>query len=422
MKVRSHDGMAEAPEPRYAWVMLTIGTVLVALNLGALSSLSVFLKPVSADFGWPRGDTALAYTSAAITIGIAGVLWGRLADRFGTRPVAIVGAIAQPGALVLLSRIDSLPEFYAFYVLLGGVGIAAVNVPIIANVGLWFTRRRGTALGILSAGGPLGQAFVAFLAGQIMVAYGWRAAYVALASIYAVLALPMALMVRTPPVLAAPPKSGGGGAATAFPLSAPVVVAWLSAASIFCCTTMSVPIVHTVAMLTDRGLAYGEALRVFFVIMGSGVLGRILLGRLTDYLGGLRTYFLASALQTALVFWFTQVESLPALYLLSAVFGMGFSGVMTSIWVCIREMVPARVAATSLAVVVGFAWLGMGLGGWHGGHAFDLTGSYARPYLDAVGSGVINLIIVGALLRRVGRARRATDAYASSPPVSSATR
>ena len=67
----------------YAWVMLALGTVLVALNLGALSSLSVFLKPLSAEFGWARGATALSYTTAAVTIGVAGVFWGRVADRYG---------------------------------------------------------------------------------------------------------------------------------------------------------------------------------------------------------------------------------------------------------------------------------------------------------------------------------------------------
>ena len=203
-----------------------------------------------------------------------------------------------------------------------------------------------------------------------------------------VLALPLAFMVRTPPVLAAA-TAPGARARTARPLlPAPLVVAWLSVASIFCCATMSVPIVHTVAMLTDRGMAYPDAIRVFLVIMGSGVLGRILLGRLSDRLGGLRSYFFASAVQTLLVFWFTRVESLPLLYLLSALFGIGYSGVMTAVWVCIRELVEPRVAATSLAVVVMFAWFGMGLGGWHGGHAFDMTGSYHRPYLDAVGTGV----------------------------------
>jgi predicted MFS family arabinose efflux permease len=402
---RASTESAAVPEGPFAWVMLAIGTLLVALNLGAVSSLSVFLKPISAEFGWPRGATALAYTIATASIGIAGVVWGRLADRFGTRATALVGALAQPAALLLLSRLGSLPQFYAFYVLLAALGVAAVNVPVIANVGLWFTRRKGTALGILSAGGPLGQAFVAVVAGHIIGAYGWRTAYLVLAVVYATLSVPLALMIRRPPLLAAATTRDGRPTAR-FPLPAPVVVAWLSLASIFCCATMSVPIVHTVAMLTDRGLPYDEALRIFFVIMGSGVLGRVLLGRVTDTLGGLRSYFLASALQTVLVFWFTRVESRPALYILSAVFGMGFSGVMTSIWVCLRELVDPRVGATALAVVVMFAWFGMGLGGWHGGHAYDATGSYHRPYLDAVGSGVINLIIVGALIHRVTRVRR----------------
>jgi MFS family permease len=397
-------------EPRYAWVMLAIGTVLLALNLGALSSLSVFLKPVSAEFGWPRGATALAYTSAAFTIGIAGVLWGRLADRYGTRAVVIIGAIAQPTALTLLAGTSSLPQFYVFYIVLATLGVAAVNVPTIANVGLWFHRHKGTALGILSSGGPMGQILVAFVAGHIIVAFGWRAAYLTLAVIYAIVSIPLAFLIRTPPILAAARAGGSPARTSGTVLPAPLVVAWFSAATIFCCATMSVPIVHTVAMLTDRGMPYTDAVRVFLVIMGSGVLGRVLLGRLTDYLGGLRSYFLTSALQTVLVFWFVQVESLPLLYLLSAIFGIGFSGVMTSVWVCIRELVEPRVVATSLAVVVMFAWFGMGLGGWHGGHAFDLTGSYHRPYLDAVGSGVANLLIVGALIRRVSRARRMAPA------------
>lgn len=392
------------PESRYSWIMLAAGTVLVALNLGALSSLSVFLKPVSQELGWARGATALAYTIAAVTIGVAGVFWGRLADRYGTRPIVIIGALAQPTAFILLAGLASLPQFYGFYILLGAFGVAAVNVPIIANVGLWFTRRKGMALGILSAGGPMGQVLVAFIAGQVTVAFGWRAAYLTLAVIYAVVSLPLASLIRQPPLLGAP-AAGAVARPGRARLPAPLVVAWLSAASIFCCATMSVPIVHTVAMLTDRGMPHGAAVRVFMIIMGSGVLGRILLGRLSDHLGGLRSYFFASALQTLLVFWFTQVESLPALYLLSAIFGIGFSGVMTAVWVCIRELVEPRFVATSLAVVVMFAWFGMGLGGWHGGHAYDVTGSYVRPYLDAVGTGVINLIIVGALIRHVSQTR-----------------
>lgn len=392
--------------------MLATGTTLIALNLGALSSLPVFLKPISTEFGWARGTTALAYTAAALAIGLGGLMWGRLADRFGTRRIVLIGAVAQPAAFFLLSHVTSLPRFYLLYILLGGLGFAAINVPIIANVGLWFSRRKGLALGILSSGGPLGQALIASVAASVVIAFGWRTAYLTLGIVYAMISVPLALLVRTPPVLA-----GGlsGSTATAdrddYPVAPPVVVVWMSAAVVFCCTTMSIPIVHTVAMLTDRGIPYPTAVRIFFVIMASGVLGRVMLGRLTDYLGGLRSYLLASVLQTTLVFWFMRVESLPVLYVLSALFGLGFSGVMTSIWVSLREFVPPRVAATSLATVVMFAWMGMGFGGWYGGHVFDMTGGYTHSYAHAVVSGIINVAIVAALVRHVGRARAALVAH-----------
>ena len=187
-------------EPRYAWVMAAIGTVLVAMNFGAFGSIPVFLKPVSVEFGWPRGATSFAYTVGTLAIGSGGIVWGRLADRHGTRPVVLLGTLMQPTVLFLLSALTSLPQFYLFYMLLGGVGFAAVNVPIIANVGLWFTRNKGLALGIVSAGGALGQGVVPLVAAHLISATGWRAAYLALSVGYLLVGPLLALMVRTPPI------------------------------------------------------------------------------------------------------------------------------------------------------------------------------------------------------------------------------
>jgi hypothetical protein len=49
-------------EPRYGWVMVSVAFVMMGLQFGILVSISVFLKPLVAEFGWPRGDTAFAYT------------------------------------------------------------------------------------------------------------------------------------------------------------------------------------------------------------------------------------------------------------------------------------------------------------------------------------------------------------------------
>jgi len=90
--------------------MAAIGTTLVAMNFGAFGSVPVFLKPLSAEFAWPRGAISLAYTIGTLAIASGGIVWARLADRRGTRPVVLVGALAQAAALFLLSGLGSLPR------------------------------------------------------------------------------------------------------------------------------------------------------------------------------------------------------------------------------------------------------------------------------------------------------------------------
>jgi MFS family permease len=76
-------------ESRYAWMIVVISSVLMGMGAGALVSISVFLKPVIAEFGWLRAETAFAYTAGAIAMGIGGITIGYLSDRYTTRRVAL---------------------------------------------------------------------------------------------------------------------------------------------------------------------------------------------------------------------------------------------------------------------------------------------------------------------------------------------
>jgi MFS family permease len=170
---------------------------------------------------------------------------------------------------------------------------------------------------------------------------------------------------------------------------------------------MATPIIHVVALASDKGIDSQSAAGVLGVIMIAGLFGRIFFGKIADSIGGLRTYLLASAAQTALVFWFTQLNSLTGLYILAILFGLGFSGVMTCIWVCVREMTPPKSGGLSLGIVSLFGWIGMGLGGYLGGLFFDLTGDYTFSFANAALAGVVNLIILSSLLLYVTRKQTA---------------
>ena len=391
--------------------MVAVGFMLTGMMFGAVGSIGVFLKPLSAEFGWSRGEIAFGYTSVGLAMA-SGIVWGHLADRYGTRPLAVLGVMGMVSALFLLSRQAALWQLYGACFMMGALGHSMLNGPLYANIGFWFTRNKGLALGATSAGGAMGQAVVPFVAQLMITANGWRAAYAGLAVAYLVIALPLALLVRDPEARVrsaggAAPRTGENG----FPLSHGETTAWLGAAVIFCCTCMAVPIVHLVPLITDRGIHPQTGAGVLAVLMLTGVIGRILSGKLADHIGSLGAYMIASFGQTVLVLWFPFVTPITGLYLLAAAFGFIYSGVMTAILVCVREMIPPRVSGRAMGIVVFFAWIGMGFGGYQGGLFFDLTGDYVWSYANAAIAGMINLAILASFYFRI-RNRRAAFAAA----------
>ena len=90
-------------DPSYAWVMVACVFVLSALSFGTLAYLSVFLKPLSLEFGWSRGQTSIGYTVISFASATFGVFWGYIADKYGTRWFGIVAALMMSLSLFLLS-------------------------------------------------------------------------------------------------------------------------------------------------------------------------------------------------------------------------------------------------------------------------------------------------------------------------------
>lgn len=388
-------------ESRYAWLLVIVASVLMGMGAGALISISTFLKPISADFGWLRGETSFAYMAGAIAMGVGGIAMGYISDRYSTRPVVMVGILCLGGSLLLLATPSTLWQFYLYYCILGGFGSSALDAPLLANVGNWFNRNKGLALGLALAGRALGQGLVPFTAGLLIASYGWRDAYTILGMVCVAGMLPLSLMIRNPPGLREAKEASRRASAAeqqaAYPVRPKIVVAWLSGAGLFCCICMGTAMVHAVAIAEDAGIGAKEAAGVILLIYVSGFFGRIAFGKLSDHIGGIRSYWLASFGQTILIYWFTQLQSLTGFYIHAIIFGFFMSGVMTGLIVCVRELTPVHMRGTSNGIVVLFAWFGMGLGGYQAGFFFDLSGAYIISYATAAAMGMVNMVVVGAL-------------------------
>jgi len=394
--------ISQTRDPAYGWVMVFAVFLLSALAFGALGSISVFLKPLAAEFGWSRGQTSFGYTVISFSSALFGVLWGFIADRFGTRWFGVIAAFAMSGSLFALSAQDSILQFYGLYFLFGAFGNAMVTSPLFANVGFWFNQKPGLALGITASGGAVGQAVVPYLCAMSLNEYGWQTTYVIAAGSYLALALPAALLIRESPgreLARLQPQDE----VRDFPLSEREVIIWISVAIIFCCSCMSVPIVHLVPLLTDAGRPLEQATSVLMVLMLSGALGRILGGKLSDLIGALPSYMLMSAGQSLSVVWFPFLESTLSIYVVAVIFGFTYSGVMSTILVCTRMMVSANYAARAMSITSFFGWFGMGAGGFMGGLLFDVTGNYYVSFIAAMVVGSLNLLVLTFFGLRIRR-------------------
>ena len=389
----------------YGWVMVLVVFVLSGLAFGSLASISVFMKPVSLEFGWSRGETSFAYTVASFASAVFGVIWGQVADKYGTKWFGFIGAICMSLTLFSLSSLDSIFQFYLFYFLFGAMGSALLFSPLYAIVGFWFRENPGLALGLAASGGAIGQAFIPHLSGILIESSGWKAAYINLATIYILIAIPISFLIKESPWRISA-RSDDASEDTDFPLSEKEVVAWISCAVIFCCVCMSIPIMHLVPLLTDKEFSLEFATSVLMVLMFCGAFGRILGGMLGDRIGALPGYALMSLGQTIFVVWFPHLISPTSIFIMAALFGFTYSGVMSSILVCTRVMVSAKFGARAMSLTSFFGWIGMGLGGFLGGYFFDMYGNYNWAFTFAGLMGLINLIVLSQFWLRIRNVKK----------------
>ena len=225
----------------------------------------------------------------------------------------MLGALTMGLSVLLVSRSDQLWQFYAVFFIGSFIGGGSLFAPIIANTSRWFKKGVGLAIGIVSAGQALGQGLVPYLSGVTISAIGWRETFMWMGVLMLVVLPLLALLIKPPKTLAA--KSASMTSAqdiTETPyhsLSTSTVIVWMSIAVVLCCTTMSVPLIHLVPYAQSCGIALSDAGGIILVMLIAGICGRIAFGKLSDMVGAVRAYWIASAWQTILVAIFLQFQS-----------------------------------------------------------------------------------------------------------------
>jgi predicted MFS family arabinose efflux permease len=245
--------------------------------------------------------------------------------------------------------------------------------------------------------------------------YGWRGTYQGIGVFCVVTVTVLALFLRRkPPAHTADTRSvATAPSSRPFGLSPAAAQALLCLAGICCCVAMSMPQVHIVAYCGDLGYGAARGAEMLSVMLGFGIVSRLLSGVICDRIGGLRTLLLGSALQGVALLLFLPFDGLVSLFVISALFGLFQGGIVPSYAIIVREYFPPREAGGRVGTVLTFTLFGMAIGGWMSGKVFDLTGSYHAAFINGIGWNLLNIAIATALLRRAGRSRAGVKAEAA---------
>jgi len=339
---------------------------------------AVFLLPVSGEFSWSRESASGAYAVMALSAAAAAPLVGRLIDRIGARPVVLMSMTVVGLAVASLSLLTAaLTHLYGVSI---AIGVATIGASAVAHSRVifgWFDVHRGRALGLMLAGGMVSAIVLPPAAVNLIRFFGWRAAWFVLGMLIVVVGVPLVakfLRERTPVSGADSVVVPGASIAEAIRSR----LFWTLMATIFGASMMvSGAIVHTSALLTDRGLTPGLAAAVMSAMGAANLAGRLLTGWLVDRFAAPRVAAVLLTVGAIGGLLMANADSIGVAMIAAVMIGGGSGGEID-----INPYLLSRYfGLRSLATLYGFNWMALGTASAIGpilmGRAHDATGSYA---------------------------------------------
>ncbi|MFL9900342.1 oxalate/formate MFS antiporter [Paraburkholderia fungorum] len=158
------------------WVQLVFGVICMAMIANMQYGWTLFVNPINEKYQWGRTAIQVAFTIFVVTETWLVPIEGYLVDKYGPRPVVVVGGLLCAVAWALNSVASSLPLLY-IAAAIGGVGAGAVYGTCVGNALKWFPNRRGLAAGITAAGFGAGSAATVVPIASMIKSSGYEATF-----------------------------------------------------------------------------------------------------------------------------------------------------------------------------------------------------------------------------------------------------
>ncbi len=395
-------------EFRKGWRPLVAALLGVACGASPLpfNVLPLVMGPIHTQYGWDFTVISAGVTIFGVIAALLAPLYGRMADRYGVRRVAILSLIAF---IILFAGFWFVPGtivgWWSFWALLGLIGIGSTPVTWSRAVSMWFVKNRGLALGIMLIGTSIAAVIVPQVATRAIAAGGWRLAFPIVALFPLLIALPVALLWFREPSAQERPPSVADASGRLFGLTLKEAARgrrfWTLFASILIIAlAYGGAHIHMAQIVALHGFSPQVAAGVLGVVALGILAGRLLIGLLFDHFWAPGIAFPAMLLPAIGCFLLMgTATTLPIV--MAGAFLLGFAAGAESdviAFLAARYFGMANYGAIYGALYVPFG-IGSAVSPILYGKVRDMTDGY-----DAMlGAAILMFAVGGALLLTLGR-------------------
>jgi sugar phosphate permease len=345
------------------------------------------------EFGWTRATITSGGAFGKVIIGpLFGFIAGWVIDKFGPRRLMLTGILFGGVALIGLSMMTSLWQFYLFY-LCNALGyLFGGPLPNQVLISRWFDKSRGKVMGIAYLGIGIGGMLVPQIAKALNVEFGWRGGLMWLGIIMIAIAFPMAWFAKESPEgavqkLSEQPKAPFTNILKGWPFYLLLIGSMCSIGAVSG-TSQNLKLFMSI----DLNYSQQQAANVMSVVLGASIVGRLLMGWLADRIQKKYVMILIYALVALSIPLLFASHSTSVMYLFAFIFGMALGGDYMIIPLMAAELFGVKVMGRVMGIIISADGLGEAFGPMIAAWLRDKSGNYAYGF-----SALIILAVIGTI-------------------------
>ncbi|XP_013879757.1 monocarboxylate transporter 4-like [Austrofundulus limnaeus] len=170
----------KAPDGGWGWAVLAGCFVITGFSYAFPKAVSVFFKELIREFGVGYSDTAWISSILLAMLYGTGPICSVLVNRFGCRPVMMVGGLFASLGMIMASFSTSIIHIYLSTGVITGLGLALNFQPSLIMLNRYFSEKRPLANGLSAAGSPVALCCLSPLGQVLQYQYGWRGGFLIL--------------------------------------------------------------------------------------------------------------------------------------------------------------------------------------------------------------------------------------------------